>query len=71
MIKIVAFKNIPLQNQKPNDLETWHEALRPIRNIIFNFNKLVSDLDIHAILLSHEIVKILIFCIQQLAICHW
>ena len=31
---------------------------KPIRNTVLNFNKLVSDLDIHANILSHEIVKI-------------
>ena len=29
----------------------------PIRHMIFNFNKLVSDFDIHAYTLVHEIVK--------------
>ena len=28
--------------------QNWQRKIKPIRNTVFNFNKLVSDLDIHA-----------------------
>ena len=47
------------QNSEPPII--CYKYNKPIRNTVFNFNKLVFDLDIHAntpALLSHEIVKI-------------
>ena len=45
------------QNSEPPII--CYKYNKPIRHTIFNFNKLVSDLNIHAKHLVHEIVKIL------------
>ena len=51
------------QNSEPPII--CYKYNKPIRNTVFNFNKLVSDLDIQQTLPSHEIVKIPNLCILQ------
>ena len=51
-------QSIPTYFQNSEPPIICYKYNKPIRNTIFNFNKLVSDLDIQVILLSLEIVKI-------------
>ena len=51
------------QNSEPPII--CYKYNKPIGNTIFNFNKLVSDLEIHANTLSLEIVKIQNMFINQ------
>ena len=43
-----VIKSIPTYFQNSEPLIICYKYNKPIRNTIFNFNKLVSDLDIHA-----------------------
>ena len=44
----IGFSSIPAYFQNSEPPIICYKYNKPIRNTVFNFNKLVSDLDIHA-----------------------